>query len=640
MCGIAGFYGRYSEAVLRDMNESIAHRGPDDEGILWIKDKGIGLAHKRLSIIDTSINGRQPMWDVSRRVAIVFNGEIYNFPELRRNLIDVGYSFNSHSDTEVLLNLYLEYGESMFSKLNGIFAFALWDARKDTMLLARDGMGVKPLYYSKFGSSFLFASEIKAILRCKDIEKTIDPTALHYYLRYLWCPAPKTMLKNVHKLEPGHALIVRNGNIEKKWQFYDIPYNNPIENISENDAVALVRERLEQAVKRQMISDVPVGAFLSGGLDSSAVVAFASRLNNGEKLKCFTIGFKNEGAEKEGFTDDLPYAQRVAKHLNVDLHTVYADHKIGEMLEQLIYHLDEPQADLAPINVLYISQLAKKNGIKVLLSGAGGDDIFTGYRRHYALMLERYWKWMPKIACKSISSASQFLPASSPFFRRLKKLTKYAHLGKNESIASYFYWIDPEYQATLYSQDFMQSLGNAARSEPLLDTLSNLKEDVHPLNKMLYLEGKHFLPDHNLNYTDKMSMATGVEVRVPLLDIDLVDLATRLPIKFKQNGRIGKWIMKKAMMPYLPEDVIFRPKTGFPTALRLWLKKDLKPNLDDLLSETSINNRGVFDFKGVRNLIEDTMSGKLDGFYTIFSLMCIELWFRIFVDGHIPSNKQ
>lgn len=640
MCGIAGFSGSFDPHILTSMNQAQKHRGPDDHGVWYDESKGIGLAHRRLSIIDLSSSGHQPMWDAKGAVVVVYNGEIFNYLELKKSLVARGYTFRSHSDTEVLLNLYLDSGRDMLPRLNGMFAFALWDTRSDTLFLARDGIGVKPLYYTHTPKGFIFASELKALLQERSVDRTISPEAVHYHLSYLWCPAPHTMLKTVQKLDPGCALLVRDGSIQQQWRFYDVPHDDAASRHGPTveQSVVQVQTYLQRAVERQMVSDVPVGAFLSGGLDSSSVVALARRCVPDEPLPCFTIGFRDQAMAKEGFAADLPYAQQVAKHLGVPLHTVYVGPEMADQLERMIYYLDEPQADLAPLNVLLISQLARDYGIKVLLSGAGGDDIFTGYRRHYALMQERYWAWMPKPLRHGLSWATHVAMSASLCGRRLAKAFKYASLDGDERIASYLYWGDIPMQLGLYGPYMREHLASTSVFEPMVSTLSRVSSQIHPLNRLLYLEQKHFLPDHNLNYTDKMSMATGVEVRVPLLDPDVLAMAARLPITFKQHGRVGKWIFKKAMEPYLPHDVIYRPKTGFGVPLRHWLRHELRTLVGDVLSETSLARRGLFAPAGVQRLMEEDRSGRVDGAYTILSLACIELWCRLFVDGQQPST--
>jgi asparagine synthase (glutamine-hydrolysing) len=406
MCGIAGFSGDFDAALLARMNHAIAHRGPDDTGIASFPEHHVGLAHRRLTIIDLSHRCHQPMIDVTGQVSIIYNGEIYNYRQLRRDLIADGYRFASDCDTEVLLNLYLRDGDKMMERLNGIFAFAIYDSRDGSMLIVRDGVGVKPVYYAETPKGVLFASELKALLQESSIDRSIDHDAVRSHLLYLWSPSPITMLRSVQKLEPGHALRVRRGQIERHWRFYDLPIGEEFIEWPTEDAIVQVRKYLTQAVERQLVSDVPVGAFLSGGVDSSAIVALAQRAMGNERLQCFTIGFNDPRAISEGMADDLPYARRVAKHLDVDLHVVTVGPEMVDELQNMVFHLDEPQADPAPINALFISRLARERGIKVLLSGAGGDDIFTGYRRHSALNLEPYWSWLPKPARRGMRLAA------------------------------------------------------------------------------------------------------------------------------------------------------------------------------------------------------------------------------------------
>ena len=634
MCGIAGFSGDFSQSVLEMMGETIRHRGPDDGGQLYIADQRIGMAHRRLSIIDLSPTGHQPMWDKTRTAAIIFNGEIYNYKSLKKELQEDGFAFNSTSDTEVVLNLYLKDNKNFLTRLNGIFAFAIWDSKRNHLLVARDGVGVKPLYYSFNRNGFIFSSEIKALLQESSVSRDLDFESIHHYLTYLWCPSPNTILKSVKKLDPGCAMIIKDGVLIDQWQFYDLPYDKEVEeDMPLSRAVNSVRSRVRTAVERQMVADVPVGAFLSGGLDSSAIAAFAQRsLPDNNQLHCFTIGFSSPSFNKEGMVEDLPYAKRVADHLGVKLSTIYVGPEMAESVEKMVYQLDEPQADPAPLNVLFISELARQNGIKVLLSGAGGDDIFTGYRRHYALTLEKYWRWLPLKTLRGLAASCRLIPKQYAIGRRFAKAFQYADLVGDQSIASYFIWSDKHMLRSLYSDSFLEQIGWDNYVDPLVRKLSAIPSGTSDLNKMLYLEGKHFLPDHNLNYTDKMGMAAGVEIRVPLLDPDLVEMACRLPVQYKQRGRVGKWIFKKAMEPYLPNDVIYRPKTGFGAPLRQWMQYELKPLVNDILSENSIKRRGLFNPTSIRHLLRHNQAGRVDASYTIFSLMCIEMWCRAFID--------
>jgi asparagine synthase (glutamine-hydrolysing) len=637
MCGIAGFSGSFEPTLLKTMNRIQAHRGPDDAGIWSDKEYGIGLAHRRLSIRDLTQAGHQPLFNDKKEVAIIYNGEIYNTEQVYDDLVSEGYKFYGNSDTEIILNLYLKYGTDVLGKLNGIFAFAIWDSRNSQLFIARDGMGVKPLYYSSTPKGFLFASELKALLQESSVSRDIDPAAIQSHLTYLWSPGPSTILKQVKKLEPGFALIIKEGKVVDKWSFYQPPLIQQIPSYPLKDAIVAVRNAVETAVERQMVADVPVGAFLSGGLDSSAITAFAKKYAGADGLKCFTISIDDKDAKLDGMTADLPYAKRVAKHLDVDLLTVHVGPEIADELTTMIYHLDEPQADTSPLNVLFISRMAKDHGIKVLLSGTGGDDIFSGYRRHKALNMEKYWSWLPMKIRTSMSKTAKMLPNRPASLRRINKALRYANLEGDERIASYFNWLEPDSVNNLLSSELQAKL---PIYNPLIKTLAAVPETMPALNRMLLLEQKYFLADHNLNYTDKMSMAEGVEVRVPLLDPDLVKLAANLPISYKQRGKEGKWIFKKAMEGILPNDVIYRPKSGFGTPLRTWLNGPLKALVRDILSESSISKRNWFDPKAVTQLLDDNEMGKVDGSYSIFALLCIELWGRIFLDEESVNEKN
>ena len=629
MCGIVGVFGG-DISTIENANSAIDHRGPDDCGVYKNQSLKVGLGHRRLSILDTSSFGHQPMFSNDGKVVLVFNGEIYNYKELRSNLKRKGFVFQGKSDTEVLLNLYLSEGKEMLPKLNGIFAFAILDTNSESLFVARDALGVKPLYYSTKGNVFAFASEIKALLELTPNNKELDVESINRYLSFLWCPGDGTPLKSVKKLLPGEAIIVKNGSIIDKWLWYKLPICNKIKKgLNKKQAVSGVTDHLRQAVHRQMVADVPLGAFLSGGLDSSAIVAFAKEVN--PDIRCFSI--ETKGKQDKGVIDDLPYAKRVAKHLNVSLEVVSIDsHKMANDLESMVVQLDEPLADPAALNVLYISQLARKQGIKVLLSGAGGDDLFTGYRRHYAIQLERYWGWLPTSIRTKIARTTKDLNLNSTIQRRITKMFNGAGLDSKDRLVNYFRWSNDSVLQSLYSPDFRQELMGSNSNQVMQDFLEPILTSASPVDQMLALDQRFFLADHNLNYTDKMSMAAGVEVRVPFLDLDLVDFAAHLPNKFKQRGSVGKWVLKKAMEPYLPEEVIYRPKTGFGAPLRTWMKHDLRELLGDLLSIESLNKRGLFSAKAVQQLILDNDNDKIDASYTLLSLLCIEIWCRAYID--------
>jgi asparagine synthase (glutamine-hydrolysing) len=378
-----------------------------------------------------------------------------------------------------------------------------------------------------------------------------------------------------------------------------------------------------------MIADVPVGAFLSGGLDSSSVVTFAKEIN--PEVKCFTI--EAVGGQDAGMTDDLSYAKQVAQHLKVPLAIVRVDSsQMARDLEQMIYQLDEPLADPAPLNVLYISRLAREQGIKVLLSGAGGDDIFSGYRRHLALKSEHYWGWLPQGMRAGLASLAGGLDQRNPRFRRVAKLLSGAALEGDARLVNYFLWAKRVDLHALYTPEFKAQLGQARAEAPLTEFLSQLPKTATALDRMLALEQRFFLPDHNLTYTDKMSMVAGIEVRVPFLDLDLVQFASRIPDQLKQRGTQSKWVFKKAMEPYLPRNVIYRPKTGFGAPLRRWMQQDLRGLVGDVLSVASLKRRGLFEPQAVQQMIQANDSGEVDASYTLFSLLSIELWCRAFID--------
>lgn len=400
------------------------------------------------------------------------------------------------------------------------------------------------------------------------------------------------------------------------------------------------RARLRTAVHRQMVADVPVGAFLSGGLDSSAVVALAREKNPG--IHCFTID--TSGSVDEGTADDLPYARRVAAHLDVPLEVVTVDSaRMAAGLEAMVAQLDEPLADPSPLNVLFISQLARERGIKVLLSGAGGDDLFTGYRRHRALQSERYWRWLPTAGRSALQQMTASLDQRRGLSRRLTKLFAGAALDGDARLAHYFRWAQRADLLALYTPEVRQALAGSRAEAPLTDFLATLPAAATPLQRMLALEQRFFLADHNLLYNDKMSMAVGVEVRVPFLDLELVEFAAHLPDRVKQRGAVGKWILKAAMQPYLPHDIIHRPKTGFGAPLRRWMRVELRELLGDVLSETGLRRHGLFDPAGVNRLISANDAGTIDGSYTLLSVLCIELWCRRYLgsagSGSLKDNR-
>jgi asparagine synthase (glutamine-hydrolysing) len=572
------------------------------------------------------------MSDDRRRAVVAFNGEIYNFPDLKAALEKRCWTFESTSDTEVLLKGYLEYGYDVLDKLNGIFAFAIHDVRDATTFIARDHLGVKPLYLVELADTVLFASELKALLVDARVSRELDHRALLRYLTFLWSPGVATPLQAVRRLEPGTAILIRSGRIVRSWGFYAPRFGNIISRSPEEYA-ADVAERLRTAVHRQMVADVPVGAFLSGGLDSSSIVAFAREKAGPAGMDCFTIAPQSADMAADGMTEDLPYARRVASHLGVRLHTIPIGHDIIRHLGRVLYHLDEPQADPAAINVMLIASLAREHGIKVLLGGTGGDDLFTGYRRHRAFQAEKYWSWLPLHVRSMLAAGAGRLPPAIPSLRRAQKALRDAAAGSDARLFGYFHWSTPQLAATLLARP----VDVDDVDEPLATSLVASTPVPKGLDRLLFLEQRFFLADHNLLYTDKLSMASGVEVRVPFLDLDLVAYANQIPSSVKQRGAVGKWVLKKAMEPFLPHDVIYRPKTGFGAPLRSWVRCDLVPVIDKVLSESALRRRGVFAPTVARALIESDRAGHTDAAYTVFSMLCIELWMQIFLDHSEPA---
>ncbi|QNJ07706.1 asparagine synthase (glutamine-hydrolyzing) [Synechococcus sp. Minos11] len=644
MCGIAGFSARQLSPSLgvwlSDAVQSLNHRGPDDFGVYAPINSSIGLAHTRLSILDLSNAGHQPMLSSDGRVALVFNGEIYNFKQLRLELENDGFVFVSDTDTEVLLALYLScragkgnplsHFVSKLQRLNGIFAFALWDFDTASLLLARDSHGIKPLYFSQYNGVLAFASELKALTPLVGSCQQLDVTALNRYLTFLWSPGERTPAPNIRKLGPGEMLRVRHGLVEDHTCWSVRPCCHSSRPFHQTQFISGTENLLRQAVQRQMVADVPVGAFLSGGIDSSSIVSFAREIT--PDLECFTIDVRQ--GHSEGFADDLPYAREVADHLGVPLTVVQVDAaQMAAELEFMVWQLDEPLADPASLNLLHISRLAREQGIKVLLSGAGGDDLFSGYRRHMALEAEKWWRWLPRPLRLQLRASTGHLPTSHPFTRRLRKAFSGAHLEGDARIVHYFRWIERSDLEPLFTPAFRAALGNARAEDPMFDFLDGLPSNISSLERMLALEQRFFLTDHNLLYTDKMSMAVGVEVRVPFLDPDLVEFAAQIPTQFKQRGRQSKWILKKAMEPYLPKDVIYRPKSGFGAPLRRWLQVELRDWLADTLSVERLRSRGLFDPQAVQSLITANVEGRIDASYTLLSLACIEIWCKYFLDG-------
>lgn len=632
MCGIVGIISKDSDQLIDNLVRTIVHRGPDDYGSY--NGDGISLGHRRLSIVDLSPLGHQPMVSADNDYVLIYNGEIYNHEVIRERLSEKGYTFKGTSDTETLLYAFIEYGPKILNELNGIFAFAIYSKSKNELFIARDQFGVKPLYYMAEKDTFLFSSELKSLIKHPTLDKSIDHTAIMDYVNYLYSPAEKTPFSQIQKVAPGHYIIYDlNTHTYKQHQYYDIPFTGKVNSASMEELSFQLEKKLFDAVERQLMSDVPVGFFLSGGLDSSLVAAIAQQLNPDKQLTCFTVNSGEGKVTEEGFANDLLYAKLLADKFNFNLHIVDAKVDILKDFDKMIWHLDEPQADPAPLNVLNICQAARGKGIKVLLGGTAGDDLFSGYRRHQALNYEKLFTYIPTTLRTTAKDVSKRLDASKPINRRLRKFLHDADKSKLERMAGYFAWLPYENNLSLYSDKVKAELINYQPNQILFDLLKNIPNETADLNKMLYWEMKTFLTGHNLNYTDKMSMAVGVEARVPFLDLELVNFSTTIPDHFKLKGQTTKYILKKVAEKYLPHEIIYRPKSGFGAPVRKWITEDLDEMIKERLSPQKIKERGIFNEDAVWQLIKDNKAGRIDASYTVWSLLAIESWMQQFVDG-------
>ena len=630
MCGICGTVGRASPAELDAMTDSMIHRGPDGRGVtVFDGDPPAGLGNRRLAIIDPTPAGAQPM-AFGDRWWITYNGELYNFRELRRDLENDGERFASQCDTEVLLRLFVTQGPRMLELLNGIFAFAVWDDLEKRLFLARDRLGVKPLYHTNIKGCFAFASELRALLPLI-VTPSLDETALADYLTFLWVPDPKTAFRQIRKLPPGHfAWFDSDGlRVEQYWDLHFSP-----EERSEDEWRSLVGEAVTASVQRQMVSDVPLGSFLSGGVDSSAIVAAMSQ--TGERVSTYTIGFSKADLEHEIVPDDVHYARRVSQLLKTDYHETILQPDVLELLPRTVWHLEEPVADPAAISTYLICRDARKTG-PVMLSGMGGDEVFAGYPRYLAYKISRGLDVIPRPAIRALKAALAGVarPGAAGRLRgprrNLWKFMRGVDFSPAERYLSFSSYYDRRELNELLLPDLRRELAgydSFARHREYLERQRRADE----LSRLLYLDTMTFLPCLNLTYTDKMGMAASVEVRVPLLDNELVALAARIPSNLKIKRLRRKYIFKRSQEKVLPRDIVWRPKAGFGAPIRSWLEKDLAPMMTDLLSEETLRARGLFRPEAVRRMHEENAAGAGDYSLQLYALLSLELWQRTFVD--------
>ncbi len=647
MCGIAGLVTADPETRIGAMLKVIEHRGRDDEGV-WTSAAINGAAqrvcfgHRRLSIIDTSSAGHQPMHSHDGRLAVMLNGEIYNYRELREQLSGKGHSFHTQSDTEVLLAAWLEWGEEALNRLNGMFAFALWDERERTLFLVRDRVGIKPLYYAQCQKpdrkggpdALVFASEVKSILASGLIKAELDPEALHQFLTFLWAPDPNTLFREIRTVPPGHLLTLRDNELKVR-QWWDISFDQIEEGRSEAWWQEQVLETLDRVVKLEMVADVPLGSFLSGGIDSSSIVAMMKRHSNGRPVETYTIGIAAEDLRYDIIPDDVEWARRVNQQLETDYHEIMLQPQVTELLPQLVYHMDEPAIDMAIPS--YLVSRAARESMRVMLSGMGGDEVFAGYPRQLAMKIAGAFDPVPQMLRRPLmKTISQVLPGGRPGkltgpLRNAKKFARSAALDFENRYLGYETYFTDEAKQQLYADDLREATREMDAYAQHRAYFSRVK-NAAPLNQLLYVDLKTFLPCLNLMTTDKTSMAANLEVRVPFLNLEMLELAARMPPSLKLHGLKRKYILKKAAEKLLPREIVWRKKAGFGAPIRSWLRGPLQPMVEDLLSAETLKRRGLFRPAEVKRLIDANLSGREDFNLQVFQLLNLELWQRQFID--------
>jgi len=615
MCGICGFTGE-DKKLISDMINIINHRGPDQQG--FYTDSNVSLGHARLSIIDLSEKGKQPMTNEEGDILISFNGEIYNFAELRIDLESKGHKFRSNTDTEVIIHAYEEYGINCLQLFNGMFAFAIWDSKKKQIFLARDRTGIKPLYYSFKNKNLIFASEIKAILLSPNITKNINPTSLHSYLTFRYFPGEETIFQDVKKLAPGNYLIY---NLKKseiiKGSFWDLKLH-PIKKPTAFYARKL-NNTLKEAVEKRMISDVPIGAFLSGGLDSSYVVSLMDSLID-QPIKTFSIGFNATG----GF-DERKYSRIVAEQFNTDHKEIIVEENSFNLLPKILWHMDEPIADVAAIPTYILSRESKKK-VSVVLTGEGADEILGGYRKYkYLQAFNIYYKTTPlrvrKIFSKGLNSITD-----DAYYKRMTEF------NSATSIPDYYlklisYFTNKEKQE-LCNPKFFKDL----TKRPDLDLVSPYFNKGPIINSLMALDFKTWLPEDILMKVDRMTMSHALEARVPFLDPNMLTLISQIPPNLKLKLNKEKYILRKAMKGQVPDIIYKRKKQGFNMPINQWLENELKEVSQNLLSKESINQRGLFNHDYVEKLFKNYSNSKTFYSRQLWNLLNFEIWARVYLD--------
>jgi asparagine synthase (glutamine-hydrolysing) len=623
------------------MNSLQKHRGPDGDGIFEDSDAGVALGHVRLSILDLTPAAVQPMHTAEGRFVVVFNGEIYNFRELRGELAARGCTFQSTGDTEVLLQGLAELGPHFLTRLNGIFAFALWDRRERELLLARDQIGVKPLYYAELpGGKLIFASEFKALCAHPELVREPNFLALQQHLAYCYASGNHTALKGVMRVPAAHMLRWQaNGSRLLLEPYWKLPFNRP-QPISRKRAVGLLQQGLQAAVAGQLVSDVPVGGMLSGGLDSSLILALAAEA--GQELTCFTTAWTEEQNTLDQASADLPYAKSMASHLGLNLTEITLTSDLTSLLPQLIRHLDEPLADPSILACYAIAKEARRSGIPVLLSGQGGDELFCGYPRYLVMHLTRWLNRLPPQARHWIAQAARNLPsahagATGVLLRRIRKALGNIDMDWEHRFLDMCANTPGGEVANLLSPDFRNALAGHAYSDDCIKIM--IDAGLSGLQKLQARDLAVYLPNHNLLYMDKISMAAGVEVRVPLLDMGIVSQVLRYPYDWQLAGWRTKALFRDAAKPYVPRNICVRRKAGFGAPFRHWLRHELKALWDDLCSEQTIKSRGWFDYAAIQSARKRSQEGSTDLYMLQWAVMTQEIWAREFLD-HNPASER
>ncbi len=627
MCGIAGVIdnsGSLNEILLEKMSDVIKHRGPDDKGVFFDSENGIGLVHRRLSLIDL-ISGHQPMKSADDNCIIVFNGEIYNYKELRKDLLESGLKFNTNSDTETILNLYEKYGVKGFEKLNGMFAFCIYDKAEKKIILARDAFGVKPLYYSFTSNGITFASEIKAILQNKNYKVELDYTAFNSFLTYRYNPSPQTLFKNIFKLKPGEYLQY-NFSGEYKLDYFSSATPQINYKIVEDEATEEYSRLLDESVKRQLISDVPVGLFLSGGVDS-AVIGYFMKKDSKEKFDSFTIGFEGEGSYNE--INDANISSDFINSLNRS--KFLSKEEYLNFFQKSFYHLEEPVAEATVPALYYLAQLASKY-VKVVLAGQGADEPLAGYRRYYGE--SKISKYQSLLNMLPVELLSQILPRNE----RLKRAS-YASKFTNEieRFLAIYTIFTPEQKNHLLNEDVKSKMTNddIELLKPLYSKAEKLDDS---LSKILYIDTRMKLSDDLLMFGDKITMANSLEMRVPYLDKELVAFLETLPSNFKLRGNKHKYIHKKAAEKWLPSEIINRKKRGFETPMDEWLQGSFADDAKKLFNDKNSASRNFFDLDYLNNMIDAHKTGKKNYLRHIFALLSFEMWYKTFFENYLVSK--